>query len=125
MNSGGARRMTPSRPLLTIVLVGERHVFHLVVIMALKPRLAAAPLALIVLDGDKPRIGDRGAVSVAGELSQYALGTAEGRLGVDDEGAMAQGAHALGEGGGVGERGEFAEEAELAAAEGGRQAVQE
>ena len=43
----------------------------------------------------------------------------------DDEGALAQRVHALGEGGGVGERGEFAEEAELAATEGGFQALEE
>ena len=56
---------------------------------------------------------------VAGEIGEHALGSAERRLGVDDEGAVAQRAHALGEGGGVGERAEFAEEAEFAATEGG------
>ena len=104
MNSCGARRMTPSRP-LPIVLVGERHV--------------------IVLDGDKPRIGDRGAVSVAGEISQYALGTAEGRLGVDDEGALTQRAHTFAERGGLGEWRQGAEETEFAAPESGFQAVEE
>ena len=88
-----------------IIFIGERH--------------------LIVVDGDDPRIGDRGAMGVAGELGQHALGSAERRLGVDDEGALAQRAHALGEGAGVGERGEFAEEAELAAAKDCRQPVQE
>ena len=92
-------------PAAAIVLVGERDV--------------------IVVDGDKPRIGDRRAVGVAGEIGQYALGAAEWRLGVDGEGALAQRVHALGEGGGVGERGEFAEEAELAATEGGFQALEE
>ena len=64
-------------------------------------------------------------MGVAGEIGQHALGSAERRLGVDDEGALAQRAHALGESGGVGERGEIAEEAEFAAAEGRRQAVEE
>src|SRR5215469_5461460 len=45
---------------LAIILVGERHV--------------------IVVDGDKPRIGDRRAMRIAGEIGQYALGSAEGRL---------------------------------------------
>ena len=54
-------------PPATIVLVGERD--------------------FIVVDGDKPRIGDRRAMRVAGEIGQYPLGAAEGRLGVDDEGA--------------------------------------
>ena len=73
---------------------------------------------MIGVDGDEPRIGDRGAMGVAGEIGQYALGAAEGRLGVDDEGALAQRPHALGEGGGVCERRDLAEEAELAAAKG-------
>ena len=56
-----------------IVLVGERD--------------------LLVIDGHEPGIGDGGAVRVAGEIGEHALGSAEGRLGVDDEGALAQGAH--------------------------------
>ena len=62
---------------------------------------------------------------VAGEIGQHALGSAERRLGVDDEGALPQRAHALGEGGGLGERDQFAEEAEFAATESGFQAVEE
>ena len=89
-------------PGAAIVLVGERH--------------------LVVVDGDEPRIGDRGAMRVAGEIGQYALGPAERRLGVDDEGAIAKRAHAPGEGVGVCERSEIAEEAEFAALECRRQA---
>ena len=92
-------------PAAAIVLVGERH--------------------LIVVDGDEPRIGDRRAMRVAGEIGQYALGAAERRLGVDDEGALPQRAHALGESGGLGERGQIAEETEFAATESGFQAVEE
>jgi hypothetical protein len=92
-------------PGAAIVLVGERH--------------------LVVVDGDEPRIGDRGAMRVAGEIGQYALGPAERRLGVDDEGAIAKRAHAPGEGVGVCERSEIAEEAEFAALECRRQAVEE
>ena len=95
---------------------------------------AAAPAAAIILvgechfifvDGDEPRIGDRGAMRVAGEIGKHSLGAAEGRLGVDDEGALPQRSHALGERGSLGERGQVAEEAELAASEGRRQAVEE
>ena len=57
-------------PVAAIVLVRERH--------------------LIVVDGDEPGIGDRRAMRVAGEIGQHALGPAEGRLGVDDERALAQ-----------------------------------
>ena len=92
-------------PAATIVLVGERD--------------------FIVVDDCEPRIGDGGAIRVAGEIGQDALGSAERRLGVDDEGAQAQRAHALGKGARVGERDEFAEEAELAAAKGCRQPAQE
>ena len=88
-----------------IIFVGERH--------------------MIVVDGDDPRIGDRGSMRVAGEIGEHALGSAERRLGVYDKVALAQRAHALGEGAGVGERGEFAEEAELATAKDCRQPVQD
>ena len=84
-------------PAAAIILVGERH--------------------FIFVDGDEPRIGDRGAMGVAGEIGKHSLGSAERRLGVDDEGALAQRAHALGESGGLGERGQIAEEAEFAATE--------
>jgi hypothetical protein len=88
-----------------IILIGERH--------------------LIVIDGDKSRIGDRGAMRVAGEIGQYALGAAEGRLGVDDEGALPQRAHTFGERGGLGKRDQVAEETEFASTESGFQAVEE
>jgi len=80
---------------------------------------------LIVVDGDEPRMGDRRAMGVAGEIGQHALGTAERRLGVDDEGAVAERAPALGESGGRGERGRIAEETEFAAAESGVEAVED
>jgi hypothetical protein len=88
-----------------IVLVRERH--------------------MIVVDGDEPRVGDRRAVRVAGEIGQYALGAAEGRLGVDDESALPQRAHPFGERGDLGERDQVAEETEVAATESGFQAVEE
>ena len=89
---------------VAIILVGERHV--------------------IVVDGDQPRIGDRRAMRIAGEIGQYALGSAEGRLGVDDEGALPQRSQALGERGDLGERDQIAEETEFAATESGFQAVE-
>ena len=61
---------------------------------------------------------------IAGEIGG-ALGSAEGRLGVDDKRALAQGAHPLGEGAGVCQRGQIGEEAEFAAAEGGGEAIKE
>jgi hypothetical protein len=82
-----------------IILVGERHV--------------------IVVDGDKPRIGDRRAMGVAGEIGQYALGATEGGLGVDDEGALPQRAHTFGERGDLSKRDQVAEETEFAATESG------
>ncbi len=82
-------------PGVAIILVGERH--------------------FIFVDGDEPRIGDRGAMRVAGEIGKHSLGAAEGRLGVGDEGAPPQRSHAFGERGSLGEWGELAEEAEFAA----------
>jgi len=92
-------------PAAAIVPVGERHA--------------------IVVDGDEPRIGDRGAMGVAGEIGQHPLGAAERRLGVDDEGVVAQRAHALGESGGLGERGQIVEETEIAVTKSGVEAVEE
>ena len=71
-------------PAATIVLVGERD--------------------FIVADDYEPRIGDGGSMRVAGEIGEHARGSAEWRLGVDDEGALAQSVHAFGERGGLGER---------------------
>ena len=79
----------------------------------------------LVIDGHEPGIGDGGAVRIAGEIGEHALGSAEGRLGVDDKRALAQGAHPLGEGAGVCQRGQIGEEAEFAAAEGGGEAIKE
>jgi len=62
---------------------------------------------------------------VAGEIGQHALGSTERRLGVDDEGAPAQRAHALGERAWLRERGQIAEEAEVATPEGRFQAIEE
>ena len=92
-------------PAATIVLVGERD--------------------FIVADDYEPRIGDGGSMRVAGEIGEHARGSAEWRLGVDDEGALAQSVHAFGERGGLGERDQVAEEAEFAAPESGFQAVEE
>ena len=89
----------------TIVLVGERHV--------------------IVVDGEKPRIGDRRAMRVAGEIGEHPLGSAERRLGVDDEEALSQRAQALGEDGPLGESSQIAEETEFAAPERGGEAGEE
>ena len=88
-----------------IILVDERH--------------------FIVVDGDKPRIGDRRAMGVAGEIGEHAHGSAERRLGVDDERALSQRAHAVVEGLRPGERGQFAEEAQLSFPGRGFEAVEE
>jgi hypothetical protein len=94
---------------------------------------AATPAAIvfvgegdfIVGDGDEPGIGDGRAMRVAGEIDQHALGSAERRLGVDDEVALPQGAHALGEDERTGKSGQIPEEAEFAGMGGGFQAVEE
>jgi len=51
-------------------------------------------------------------VRVTSEMGQHALRSAEGRLGADDERALAKHAQALCEGGGLGERREIAKGAD-------------
>jgi hypothetical protein len=94
---------------------------------AATPTAAVVPIGKCdfgVVDGHEPGIGDGGAMGVAGEIGQHALGSAERRLGVDDEGALAQRAQPLGEGAGVCEREEIAKEAEFTATEGFFQAIE-
>jgi hypothetical protein len=43
----------------------------------------------LIAEGHEPGIGDGGPMGVAGEIGQHPLGSAEGRLGVDDEWAFA------------------------------------
>ena len=64
-------------------------------------------------------------MGVAAEIGQHLGGAAEGRLGIDDPVDPAQFAQAAGEGGGLRECGEIAEEAEFAGLEGGAQRVEE
>ena len=54
-------------------------------------------------------------MGVAGEIGEHAFGSAERRLGVDDERALSQRAQTIGESGSFGKRREIAEEAEFAA----------
>jgi hypothetical protein len=67
----------------------------------------------------------RRGIGVAGEIGQNALGAAEGRLGVDDEGALTQRARTFGERGDLGEWDQGAEETEFASPESGFQAVED
>ena len=64
-------------------------------------------------------------MGVAGEIGQHVLRSAERRLGIDDEGVFAQGAHPLGERTGVSERGQIPGEAEIAPPEGCFLAIEE
>ena len=92
------------------------------------PAAAVVPVGeadFLVVDGKEPGIGDCRAMRVAGEIGEHALGSAERRLGVDDEGALAQRAHPLGEDGRIGKPGQIAEEAEFTAPEGCVQAFEE
>jgi hypothetical protein len=86
------------------ILVGERH--------------------FIVVDGDKPRIGDRRAMGVAGEIGQYALGATEGGLAWTTK-ELCRNAHTRSANGDLSERDQVAEETEFAATESGFQAVEE
>ena len=70
-----------------------------------------------VLDGEDAAVGDGHAVGVAAEVGEDTGGAVEGRLGVDDPVGLAQGLEVALEGGGVGERGEGAGEAQAALAE--------
>lgn len=92
------------------------------------PAAAVVPVGecdFIIIDGEEPGIGDGGSMRVASEIGKHALGSAERRLGVDDEEALPQGAYALGEDGRIGKPGQIAEEAGFAAMEGGFQGVEE
>ena len=60
-------------------------------------------------------------MGVAAEIGQHLLGAAEGRLGVDHPVDAAQRRAVGGEGAGLGQGGEIAEEAQAAGGEGGAQ----
>src|SRR5512137_221703 len=90
----GREAHDPTAPLAAIVLVRESDV--------------------VVAGCDQPRIGDRCAVSVAREIGEHLLGTAERRLGVDDPIRLAQRNDALGESAWFAERRQLAEKAKLA-----------
>ena len=64
-------------------------------------------------------------MGVAAEIGQHLLGAAERRLGIDDPVDAPQLVEPVGEGRGLGEAGEVAEEAQLAGVEGGLQVLEE
>ena len=97
-------------------LVGlERH--HLAA--AFLPVILPEEADGVVGHGDEAAVGDGDAMGVATEIGQHLLGAAEGRLGVDHPVDPAQRRAVGGEGAGLGERSELAEEAQLAVSEGG------
>ena len=53
---------------------------------------------LIVGEGDQAMVGDGDAMSVAGEVAEDMMGTAEGWFGIDDPGLTEQGAQESAEG---------------------------
>ena len=95
--------------------------------------LAAALLPIVLPEeadgtvghGDEPAVGDRNAMGVAAEIGQHLLGAAEGRFGVDHPVDPAQRRAIGGEGAGLGERSEVAEEAQPALGEGGGEPFEE
>ena len=66
----------------------------------------------IVGHADQPGIGDGDAMGVAAEIGQHLLRPAEGRLGVDDPFEATDFGKQAGEGGGLCQVGEIAEEAQ-------------
>ena len=104
MNSPASSVMTLRRPSLAVVLPEEADG--------------------VVGHGDEPAVGDGDAVGVAAEIGEHLLGAAEGRLGVDHPVDPAQRRAVGGEGAGLGERSEIAEEAQSAVGEGGGEAFE-
>ena len=70
-----------------------------------------------VVDRHEAVVGEGDAMGVATEVVECAGGAVEGTLGVDHPGAAPQGLQVAGKGGGLGQRSEFAAEAETALAE--------
>ena len=87
--------------------------------------VAPAEAHAAVLDGQDAVVGEGHAVGVATDVVEHAGGSVEGRLGVDDPLAAAQGPEVAVEGSGVGERGEGAGEPQPAVAEGALELVEE
>ena len=79
----------------------------------------------VVGHGDEPAVGDGDAVSVAPEIGEDLLGPAEGAFGVDHPVDLPQPGAMGGEGVGLGQRRELAEEAQLACREGLGEALEE
>ena len=103
------------------LLRGQAHRLEAVLLAVVLPAEADAA----VLDGQEAVVGDRDAVGVAAEVIEDTGGTVEGRLGIDDPLGLAQGPEVAVEGGGLGERGEGAGQAQAALAEGAFEALEE
>jgi hypothetical protein len=77
-----------------------------------------------LVERDQPRVGDRDAVSVAGEIGEHGLRSGEGFLGVDDPLGAAQRRERGVEDALVGERIEIAEEGQAAGLMQGRESLE-
>jgi hypothetical protein len=62
------------------LLGGEGHLSLLIAVCIILP----AESDLIMLEGHKTVVGDGNAMSIAGKITQYMMGTAEGGLSIDD-----------------------------------------
>ncbi len=103
------------------LIAREGHQFLLIVVSGVTP----AEGDLAVGQRDQAMVGDGDAVSVATEILQYVLGSAEGWFGVDDPIFAEEGTQPGSEELGMGERREFSGQAQLAAFKGGVQARDE
>jgi hypothetical protein len=99
------------------LIAREGHQFLLIVVSGVTP----AEGDLAVGQRDQAMVGDGDAVSVATEILQYVLGSAEGWFGVDDPIFAEEGTQPGSEELGMGERREFSGQAQLAAFKGGLQ----
>jgi hypothetical protein len=62
------------------LLGGEGHLSLLIAVCIILP----AESDLIMLEGHQTVVGDGNAMSIAGKITQYMMGTAEGGLSIDD-----------------------------------------
>ena len=93
-------------------LVGcERH--HLVAIGAFEPIVLVFEADSVFVEREQPAIGDGDTVGVAGQISQYRLGSGEGPFAVDVPSGLAQRRQEGGEGSALGEMTMLAEELQL------------
>jgi hypothetical protein len=104
-------------------LVGiERHQLLALVVM---PVILPSEGNAVVLEGGQPAVCDGDAMGVAAEIGQDLFRAAERPLGVDDPSALGERSDQTGEGGRLGQMGEFGKELQVAGVEGAAQPLEE